>query len=79
MKRFFSYDPQTSFTLHDTAEQAERAAQESMTAYRGDAQADGEWTHEDDVRGVCWGELREAVAETRTPEGVDFALTAITV
>ena len=77
MPRFFSYDPQEGFRLHDTAEQAEHAAQASMTAYRGDAQHEGEWTHEDDVRGVCWGELREAAAETRTREGVDFTLAPI--
>lgn len=60
MKRFFSFDPEGDFELHDTAEQAQAAAQSSLDQYRDEA-PDG-WN--ENVDRVCWGEIREQVVET---------------
>ena len=57
--KFFSYDPEDSFQLHATEDEAKTRAQNAIDLYRDDA-SDG-WAEEVDE--VCWGELRQSAME----------------
>lgn len=63
MPRFFSYDTNSDgFEEHSTKEEA-RASAQSALDYVTD---DGDGWDEGDVRGICWGEIRErAVIKNR--------------
>ncbi|WP_174874210.1 hypothetical protein [Vogesella oryzae] len=57
--KFFAYDDETGFDLFDTAEEAKKAAQDSIDEYRHEA---GEgWPEE--VENVCWGVVLGATKE----------------
>lgn len=59
MSKFFSYDQDCGFELHETAEEAQQTAQEYIDQYREDA-GDG-W---DEAAGyVCWGEVKQISEE----------------
>lgn len=65
MKRFFSFDPNSDgFVIHDTAEEAEKAAKESLDSEREEASYDG-WS--EDACRICWGELRQFAKQTVIP------------
>lgn len=53
--KFFMFDPDNGFETHQFAEQAQRAAEEAIDYYRGEA-GDG-WPEE--VSQVCWGEIKQ--------------------
>lgn len=53
--KFFMFDPDNGFETYQFAEQAQRAAEEAIDYYRGDA-VDG-WP--DEVSQVCWGEIKQ--------------------
>jgi len=53
--KFFMFDPDNGFETYQFAEQAQRAAEEAIDYYRGDA-GDG-WPEE--VEQVCWGEIKQ--------------------
>jgi hypothetical protein len=57
---FFSYDPNDGFDTHETADQAMAAAEKALDRYRNEA-PDG-W--DEDVTGVCWGEIKQITVET---------------
>ena len=57
--KFFSYDPDDGFEVHETEEEAKMCAQKTIDRYRDDA-TDG-WSEE--VEYVCWGELRQQAVE----------------
>jgi hypothetical protein len=58
--RFFSYDPDNGFETHQTLEQAKSAAGKCLGSYRDDAHEG--WA--DEVTGICWGEIKQIIAET---------------
>lgn len=62
--KFFSYDPCDDLVLHDTAEAACAAAQQSIDLYREYA-AEG-WAEE--VERVCWGMILGQALETKLSE-----------
>lgn len=65
MKRFFSFDPNgDGFVTHETAEEAEKAAKESLDSERAEASSDG-WS--DEASRICWGELRQFAKQTLIP------------
>lgn len=73
MARYFSYDPDDGFALHETAEKAREAAEASIDYYRDESSGDG-W-NEDDVCQVCWGvvsEITVQVSREPAPEGSCF-------
>ena len=55
MPKFFSYCPDEGFETHNTAEEAKKAADDSIDSFRDNAE-DG-WSEEVDQ--VCWGEVKE--------------------
>jgi len=59
---YWSYDVDGGMQWHDTAEEAERAADDRLTIYRDEADSDGEWP--DDVECICWGRVLGHVVET---------------
>ena len=61
MKRFFSFDPEDGFEVHDNAEDARVRAEKWLARDRDIATKDG-WPEE--VEDICWGEIRERVAKT---------------
>lgn len=68
MKKFFSFNVDMDFVLHDTAAEAQKEAKESLEAEQ-DCAGDG-WREE--VEGICWGEIGQHVAMTKstpTPGG----------
>lgn len=78
MKRYFSYDPDFGFELHETASAAQASAQNAIDLYREQA-CDG-WPEE--VDRVCWGEICQHTKEIDTSadtgqESCDFVLAAI--
>ena len=64
MSKFFSYDPEDGFQLHDLEDEAKERAQKAIDLYRDDA-AEG-WPEE--VEGVCWGNVRQNVVEINHDE-----------
>lgn len=72
MKRFFSYDPQgNGIQFHDTAEEAEKAAEDALDVYREDASDNG-W--DENAGDICWGEVRQVAVPSQIPaeEGATF-------
>jgi hypothetical protein len=60
--KYFSYDPEgDGFTLHNTADEARKAAELDLSCHRDDA-TEG-WS--DSVESVCWGELRQLAMKVR--------------
>jgi hypothetical protein len=60
--KYFSYDPEgDGFTLHATAEEAQKAAEADLSCYRDNA-SEG-WS--DSVDQVCWGELKQKALMVR--------------
>lgn len=60
--KYFSYDPEgDGFTLHNTAEEAQQAAEVDISCYR-DMAHEG-W--DDSIHQVCWGELRQIAVKVR--------------
>ena len=59
---YWSFDVDGGMQWHDTAEEAERAADDRLTIYRDEADSDGEWP--DDVESICWGRVLGHVVET---------------
>jgi hypothetical protein len=57
--KFFSYDPDDGFLLHETEQKAKQHAQKLIDSYRDDA-PEG-WP--DEVEEACWGELRQQAVE----------------
>ena len=55
MKKYFSYDPESGFELHATAEEAKNYAEKNLEFER-DVAVEG-WS--DYVDQICWGELRQ--------------------
>ena len=53
--KYFSYDPENGFELHDTAAMAEKCAAGAIPAFLDDC-----W--DESVEHVCWGEIHEAAA-----------------
>lgn len=60
--RYWSYDLDGGMQWHDTAEEAERAADDRLTICRDEARADGEWPS--DVESICWGSVLGHIVET---------------
>jgi len=60
MKKYFSYYPEEGFELHDTAEEAQKSAEDALDCERGEA-CEG-WS--DYVDQICWGELKQMTVET---------------
>lgn len=58
--RYFSYDPDSCFDTHESAEDARKSAEETIDYYRDNA-GDG-WSEH--VEGVCWGVILSVVEET---------------
>lgn len=74
MKRFFSYDDQDQFRLHDTLAEAKSAAEKALEYCRDEAWIEG-WP--DSVDEICYGELRGHVVESlREPWDTDKHGTA---
>lgn len=70
VRMFFSYDPEgDGFTVHETAEDAKKAACDSLDWSRDDA-ADGGWL--DEPTGICWGEVMGRVVETSRKSACDY-------
>jgi hypothetical protein len=69
-RMWFSYDTGgNGFSLHATREEAKKAAEDALDAYRDDA-PEG-WS--DDVEDVCYGQVLGRVVETyrkERPDGV---------
>lgn len=61
MKRFFSYDDQNQFELHETLEEAKAAAEKAFEYCSDEARSEG-WS--ESVDKICYGELRGHVVET---------------
>lgn len=62
--RWFSYDPDTGFDVHDTEQAAQLAAEECIEYYREQA-GDG-WN--ENVESICWGVIsQEAVRVSSVP------------
>ena len=57
--KFFSYDPDDGFELHDSEEEAKECAQNAIDLYRDDAAE--RWA--EGVERVCWGNVRQNVVE----------------
>ena len=68
MKRFFSFDPEDGFERHETEDLARARAEKCLARDRDIATTEG-WPEE--VEGICWGEIRERVAETWRHEVTD--------
>jgi hypothetical protein len=66
--RYFSYSHDTGFDTYETAEEAKKAAEESLQGYRDTAHGD-EWDEE--VTGVCWGEIKQEIVELTTGETIN--------
>lgn len=65
---FFSYDPDTGFELHATAEEAKKNADEAIDYYRGYS-SEG-W--DEQVDQVCWGQItQETVMVDKRPAPPD--------
>lgn len=62
MKRFFSYDPDNGFELHDTAEEAKSECEKAFGYCQDEAAGDG-WP--ENVGQVCWGEIKESATLTK--------------
>lgn len=54
VRKYFVYSPDAGFETFDTAAEAEAVAEDLISGYREDAYEDG-W--DEDVEGVCWGEV----------------------
>ena len=61
MKRYFSYDDQNNFELHDTLAEAKAAAEKALDYCSDEARSEG-WP--ESVDEICYGELRGQVVET---------------
>lgn len=61
MKRFFSYDEQGNFELHDTLEQAKATAEEAFDIVKENATEFG-WS--ESTEDICYGEVRGRIVET---------------
>jgi hypothetical protein len=68
MKRFFSFDPEDGFERHETEEKARACAEKCLARDRDIATTDG-WPEE--VVRICWGEIRERVANVFSHEVED--------
>lgn len=70
---YFSNDPD-GMQFHDSADAARHAAELTLETHRCEAEEDG-WS--DAVTDICWGEVRQRVAQipTRAEDGVDYAFT----
>jgi hypothetical protein len=64
--KYFSYDPNgDGFSLHNTADDAKKAAENALREEEINAGDEG-WN--EDVYRICWGEITEvAVASNRRP------------
>ena len=60
MKRFFSYDDQNEFELHDTLAEAKASAEKAFEYCSDEARSEG-WS--ESVDEICYGELRGHVVE----------------
>ena len=70
MKRFFSYDYQNEFELHDTLAEAKSAAEKAFKYCSDEARSGDGWP--ESVDHICYGELRGHVVETlRQPWDTD--------
>lgn len=58
--RYFSYDPDSCFDAHESADDARKCAEETVAYYRDNA-GDG-WSEH--VENVCWGVILSEVEET---------------
>jgi hypothetical protein len=58
--KYFSYYPEEGFELHETADEAKKAAEDALDFERGEA-AEG-WS--DYIDQICWGELKQIIIET---------------
>lgn len=58
--KFFAHDPECGTDFYKTADEARKAAEESIAEYRHHAHHDGEWNEE--VEQVCWGVAIEQAA-----------------
>ena len=80
--RYFAYSHDTGFERYETADEARKAAEESLRGYR--EAADDGWDEE--VTGVCWGEIKQEIVELPTGEIIndygdyvaDYELRAVT-
>ena len=68
MKRFFSFDPEDGFESHDNEEDARARAEKCLARDRDIATTEG-WPEQ--VVRICWGEIRERVAETWSRPATD--------
>ena len=70
--KYFSYDPEgDGFTLHATAEEAQKHAENDLACHRDNA-SEG-WS--DSVEHVCWGEVKQTTFKVRemTKEDAEHA------
>lgn len=73
MKKYFSYDENEGFVLHETADLARKQAQAGLDSERRAAHSDGEWY--DEVKTICWGNITEYTAEvTAITDWIDYIL-----
>ena len=68
MKRFFSFDPEDGAEFHDKKEDARARAEKCLARDRDIATLEG-WP--DEVEEICWGEIRERVANVFSHEVED--------
>ena len=66
-KKYFSYYPEGGFELHNSAEEAKKSAEDALDTEREYA-CEG-WSEYVDK--ICWGEVRQHVAETMSRPRTD--------
>jgi len=57
--KYFSYNPEYGFFIHNTAEDAKKTAEEWLDFEREEAHEG--WC--DYIDGICWGEVKQQVVE----------------
>lgn len=68
-KKYFTYDPDDGFELHDTEDKARMEAERILRCYAVAATNEG-W---DELTGqICWGELKQYTKEIKHDERVYF-------
>jgi hypothetical protein len=69
MMKYFVLDC-GDITPRETAEEAQHLFNRLLSSYRQDARENGEW--DDDVAGLCWGEIKQDIQESDDGEFVNY-------
>lgn len=73
--RYFAYSHETGFDTYETADEAKKAVEESLQAYRD--VADDDW--DDKVTGVRWGEIKQETVELPTGKLITTTATMLPI